>query len=173
MFTSHSAQIATQRSEPNGLNLQAAIAEIKRRNAALALAVVTRDLLKKRPDDAVASRLRILKAWERDARHQALAPFVESWNYWRRFYAKGDVHPWRPTTPGQLTAMESVVEIAREQRIEVDLLIACFHRQWGWLKETPRLTLLVANAITYYNDQVDAVIVDQDELAYRERCLNE
>ena len=136
---------------------------VRKRNALLAMAAVTRDMLKPRPENN--GRAKIKRAWETDARLKLVAPFIESWNYWRDFYVKerpAFQWTWEPRTAGQATCIEHITELAREHALDLDLLIACFHRQWGWKKTTPLLTMCLSHALDYYNDHIDAVHVDLD-----------
>lgn len=136
----------------------------------VAFAVVTQELLKQRPEDPRAARERIAKAWELDARMTPLRPLIESWNRWREYYAAEDREfhaPWGPRTASHMTACESVVDFAKENSLDLDLLIACGHKAFAKSRYDLTVNMLVAHGLDYFSKFAEAVVIDLDEDEYR------
>lgn len=170
MFAPHTAQVEIERTEPVGLNVDLAVEKVLKRHAMVSWHVVTLDRLKTRPQDPKAARERITRAWEADERVKFLKPFIESWNKWREYYAPADrtLHAaWLPKSSASITVCESIVDFAKEEDLDLDLLIASGHKAFERSRYPLALTSLLANALDYYARYADDVRVDVDTESYK------
>jgi len=113
---------------------------------------------------ATAKR-RLAKKWEQEKRLENLRPFVSEWNKWREFYL--DLDPsWEPKNSSQLTCIENILEIVKENDIDLGLFIACSFKALLWRGISPSLQQVQSKGLETYYGFREEVNCDIDEATY-------
>jgi len=162
MFYPHLAEIKITRDEPNSVGVVKSVSNF-------ATDIVTRDLLKN-PKKKSDYKKKLARLLEYDQRYATAKKFMEQWNEWRDFYL--DVGPIKPKTRGQLTSIENIIEMAKENDLNLNLLIATTHRAYKRRKFRPGFSAVIADGIDNYELHHDKVIADV-ERAEREERMSE
>jgi len=159
MFYPHLSEITIARDEPN-IDPKKELKVIQRRNSLVASKVVTKDLLKN-PKASKSSRKKLRDGIEFDERLSTTKKFMELWNKWRSFYF--DAKPVRVKNKGQLTCIEKIIELARENEMNLSILIASTHKAFTRRKVMPGFTMTLAYGIEHYEQYANAVVDDIDK----------
>ena len=165
MFAPHSAQIEVARTEPERLDLEAAIKAAKRRNGLIAIAGVTKFRLRGpvSKERRKKAQEKIKALWERELRLPYLKDFIESWNHWRNYYDEREYHQdWEPKNRAQLTLIENIIDLAKENELSLDIFIACGFKAFARSKAPLNLQFLFSQGLEFFDRYCEDVNADQD-----------
>lgn len=173
MFCSHHAIIQVERDDPSDRLDSKNEIKIKKMFARMAETIVLKNILQA-PKDPVALRrakLKLKKQTEFAERLKSCAGFLSIWNRWREFYFK--LSTYEPKQAYQLTAIENAIEFAKENELDLNMLVACVHRSFRKRKIKPNFTNLYDDkAVEVYDSHYDLVLSDldrEDSLEYSMR----
>jgi predicted HTH transcriptional regulator len=167
MFYPHYSEIEITRAEPE--NVDGELEDIvKERISFIAERVVTSSFLKgKKIKKQTQNKIRKLE--ERDARKKSLESFMERWNYWRRFYF--DIGPNTLKTTSQMGAVENIIKMAKENNLNLDMLIASVHKGYAWGKLRPTFTTVLSKGVDLYDQYYEDVLADIDNRSYEDEAI--
>lgn len=131
----------------------------------LALAAVQKDILSKERTSTQIKKAekKFQNAIDFDEREVALRNFILSFNKWRNFFCDRDGE-WRPKTSGQLTQIEKIVTLIRDENVDTDIFIACCFKAVAWRKEAnvPGFSNMYASGMEWYSSYYEDVIAEMD-----------
>lgn len=142
-----------------------------RRFAALAKQIVLRDAITKPKDNQKRKKAheKIRKLVEFDERKKHVSDFLVMWNRWRDFYFQ--LPPVDVKTPGQVTTIENAIDFAKENNMDLNLLIACVHRAYSKrLKLKPGFSEIISRGIEHWQ-LYDDVIADIEKEEFERKSL--
>jgi len=167
MFVSGTAVIRVKRTEPAIKDVAFACEVARRRNSLIAEKVVTQSLLRSKPKSKEKSASKIAKGWEREKRIENVEQFLVQFNQWRKFYVQAD-NEWIPKNSGQLTCIENIMEFCEKRDVDLGLYIACQFKALAWKPATPTVQQMQSNGVANYNQYIEDVLLDIDEVEYTE-----
>ena len=162
---SSTAVIKVKRKEPEIKDISEAYDLALLRNRLITEKVITKSLLKSRPKSKAASVKKIAKAWELEKRMESIAPFIDAFNYWRKYYVE-IFDEWIPKNSGQITCIENIIEFCREKDVDLNLYVGCQFKALEWKKATPSVQTIQSNGREKYNQYIDDVLSDIDQDAH-------
>lgn len=169
MFFPHLASIEIGREEPSAdFDVRRAKEIIRRRNSELAEKIVLKDLLKA-PKASKKTDEKLRKMIEFDKRLDSTKRFMEKWNYWRYFYF--NLAPIYPKNSVHLTCIENIIDISRENNIDLNLLIATVHRAFLTRKFKPSFQIVIAHGLEFYETFYDDVVCDVEKKEYERESI--
>jgi len=163
MFAPHYAKIKIKRREPSLLDVEKARKILDRRVERLAYATVEKKILstEKTSDKIAKAKKKFSNQILFDDRRQALRNFIDIFNKWRAFYTGRDA--WRPKSLGQLTMIETIVDMVREEDLDLDIFVACcFKAVVKWKIKVPGFNLMKANGLEWYENYYEDVLAEVD-----------
>lgn len=164
MFYPNYAEIGIIRSEPQTVDEEV----VRKKISYIAERVVTKSFLKgKTIKKKTVKKIRRLE--QTDERRKSLQPFMAKWNYWRQFYF--DVGPNKLKTPSQMGAVENIIEMSKENNLNLDVLLACVHKAYCWGKLRPTFTTVLSRGIEFYERHYEDVLADIDKQNYEDEAL--
>lgn len=165
MFEPRMAEIDIERTPPSLPNAELAIKKIQRRNAKIAASVLLRDMVGR---DHRSQRIE--KQWKLSERITRAKPFLDSWNAWKSHFDEF-ARTFVPSCSATMTLIETIMEIADENGIDLDILLGCGFL--AWRGKTPALGVLAANALRYHAEYADKVMTEIEDANGAVRALSE
>lgn len=167
MFSSHLATFNINRSEPDSINSKDC-EYVKIKFSKLAEQIVLKSILKapKDPRSKKALEKKIKGKIEFEERFKSVKSFMELWNKWRLFYF--DLDPIEPKNSHQLTAIENAIEFAKDNDLDMNMLIGCVHCAFRKRRFKPNFTNLYDKGIDLYEKFYDKVLGDLDRDEYHD-----
>lgn len=164
MFYPHRANILANREEPSNLDLKSATDFVMARNSAVAARVIAKAILQPKKITKRVEK-KISNAWQLQQGKQDVTPFMIIWNRWRKFYF--ELPPIAVKTVAQLTQIENILTMAREENLDLSLLIACTHKAFVWRKVNPNFSEVIYAGKDHLGRFREEVLIDIDKAAYQ------
>lgn len=170
VFTPNLAQIRITRKDPGpDFDTETATRKLARRTQQFAALIVTKNLLRSVPSESrrKSAEKKIHDMIETEERMKTVRVFMESWNDWRNFYY--DLPPMVIKNKSQLSTVESCIDFAYENRMDLSILIACVMKNYEKRNYRPNFNAILTYGEDAYKNLYDQVMADIDLREYEER----
>lgn len=138
----------------------------------LAEEIVAKNLIKTPTEEkrVLRGEAGLRKQAEFQERLKSVKDFMKHWNFWRRFYF--DLPPIEPKTSGQLTTIEKCIDFAKDNDMNLSVLIGVVHKGFEYRRFKPNYNSILLYGEELYEKFHSRVTADIDQKEYEKRALN-
>jgi len=124
--------------------------------------IISRDCIRTH-NETRKTKKKIENLIEFDERMKLVKDFMETWNYWRQFYL--DLPATKPKTKGQLTCIENILDLVKEENVNLRMLIAATHKAYSLYKRkyNPTYATVLHSGLDFYDKYYDDILIDIDK----------